>query len=153
MIAARPAKRRSVSDSVAGSAFILPRARHYLHASGQLPSHLDWREPIGLQERLEGRSSHNGEFLRDVSFLLSGNRGYDSNRRRYSLCQWNGNLLAARGSVTCCLQTRLYINQPNLQHNRPMLINSKMRKFVRLIGRPMFFLQKMYLSKSKSTHI
>ncbi len=22
----------------------------------------DWREPIGLQERLEGRSSHNGEF-------------------------------------------------------------------------------------------
>ncbi len=26
-------------------------------------SHLDWREPIGLQERLKGRSSHNGEFL------------------------------------------------------------------------------------------
>ncbi len=23
---------------------------------------IDWREPIGLQERLEGRSSHNGEF-------------------------------------------------------------------------------------------
>ncbi len=23
--------------------------------------HLDWREPIGLQERLKGRSSHNGE--------------------------------------------------------------------------------------------
>ncbi len=22
---------------------------------------IDWREPIGLQERLEGRSSHNGE--------------------------------------------------------------------------------------------
>ncbi len=43
-------------------------------------SHLDWREPIGLQERLEGRSSHNGEILRDVSFPLSGNRGYDSNR-------------------------------------------------------------------------
>ncbi len=36
----------------------------------------------------------------------------------------------ARGSVTCCLQTRLYINQPNLQHNRP--INTKMPK----IGRP-----------------
>ncbi len=56
---------------VAGSAFILPRARHYLHASRQLASHLDWREPIGLQERLEGRSSHNREFLRDVSFPLS----------------------------------------------------------------------------------
>ncbi len=36
----------------------------------------------------------------------------------YPLCQWNGNLLAARGSITCCLQTRLYINRPNLQHNR-----------------------------------
>ncbi len=52
---------------VTGSAFILPRARHYLHASRQLASHLDWREPIGLQERLEGRSSHNGELMRDVS--------------------------------------------------------------------------------------
>ncbi len=34
----------------------------YLHALRQLASHLDWREPIGLQERLKGRSSHNGEF-------------------------------------------------------------------------------------------
>ncbi len=58
VISACPANLRSVSDSdiiVAGSAFILPRARHYLHASRQLASHLDWREPIGLQERLEGR--------------------------------------------------------------------------------------------------
>ncbi len=81
MITARPAKRRSVSDSdviVAGAAFILP-LELVLHASRQLASHLDWHEPIGLQERLEGRSSHNGEILRDVSFLLSGNRGYDSN--------------------------------------------------------------------------
>ncbi len=31
---------------------------------------IDWREPIGLQERLEGRSSHNGEILRDVSWKL-----------------------------------------------------------------------------------
>ncbi len=23
---------------------------------------IDWREPIGIQEMLEGRSSHNGEF-------------------------------------------------------------------------------------------
>ncbi len=52
---------------VVGSAFILPRARYYLHASRQLASQFDWREPIGLQESLEGRSSHNGEFLRDVS--------------------------------------------------------------------------------------
>ncbi len=34
----------------------------YLHTLRQLASHLDWREPIGLQERLKGRSSHNGEF-------------------------------------------------------------------------------------------
>ncbi len=83
MIAARSVKRRSVSDSdviVVCAAFILPPARHYLHASRQLASHLDWREPIGLQERLEGRSSHNGEILRHVSFPLSGNQGYDSNR-------------------------------------------------------------------------
>ncbi len=92
VIAARSAKRRSVSDSdviVAGAAFILPRARHYLHASRQLASHLDWREPIGLQERLEGRSSHNGEILRDVSFPLSGNRGYDSNRSVFMSIQKN----------------------------------------------------------------
>ncbi len=38
-------------------------------------------------------------------------------------CQWNGNLRATRGSVTCCLQTCLCINRPNLQHNRPMPIN------------------------------
>ncbi len=97
VIVARPGKRCSVSDSdvkVAGSAFILPRARHYLHDSRQLASHLDWREPIELQEWLEGRSSHNGEFLCDVSFPLLWNRGYDSNQRHYPLCQWNGNLLA-----------------------------------------------------------
>ncbi len=50
-----------VEDSyviVVGIAFILP----HLHALRQLASHLDWREPIGLQERLKGRSSHNGEF-------------------------------------------------------------------------------------------
>ncbi len=44
VIAAHPAMRRSVSDSdvnVMGSAFILPRACHYLHASRQLASHLD----------------------------------------------------------------------------------------------------------------
>ncbi len=73
---ARSAKRRSVSDSdviVSGAAFILPLELVFACFA-------DWREPIGLQERLEGRSSHNGEILRDVSFPLSGNRGYDSNR-------------------------------------------------------------------------
>ncbi len=62
VITAHPAKRHSVSDtdvSFAGSTLLLPLARHYLHASQQLVSHLDWREPIGLQERSEGRSSHN----------------------------------------------------------------------------------------------
>ncbi len=33
-----------------------------------------------------------------------------------------GRSLAARGSITC-LQTHLYINLPNLQHNRPITIN------------------------------
>ncbi len=87
MLAARPAKRRSVSDSdviVAYTAFILPLSLSVfacdLHTSRQLASHLDWHEPIGLQKGWKGRSSHNGEFLRDVSFPLSGNRGYDSNR-------------------------------------------------------------------------
>ncbi len=62
MLAACPAKRRSVSDAAV------------LHASRQFASHLDWREPIGLQERLEGRSAHNGEFLCDVLFPLSGSQ-------------------------------------------------------------------------------
>ncbi len=48
------------------------------------------------------------------------------------------NLLAARGSVTSCLQTRLYINLPNFQHNRPMPINLKCQKSAsRSIGRPL----------------
>ncbi len=48
----------------------------YLHASRQLVSHLDWREPIGFQERLEWRSSHNGEFLCDVSWKLEKEPGF-----------------------------------------------------------------------------
>ncbi len=38
------------------------RAGQYLYALRQLASHLDWREPIGLQESLKGRTSHNWEF-------------------------------------------------------------------------------------------
>ncbi len=37
------------------------RARHICMLRDNWPV-IDWREPIGLQERLEGRSSHNGEF-------------------------------------------------------------------------------------------
>ncbi len=69
MLAARPAKRRSVSDSdviVACTAFytasqlvsICMRCVYFV----TIGQSFDWREPIGLQERLEGRSSHNGEF-------------------------------------------------------------------------------------------
>ncbi len=69
MLAARPAKRRSVSDSdviVACTAFYTASQLVsicmqcvYFATIGQS---FDWREPIGLQERLEGRSSHKGEF-------------------------------------------------------------------------------------------
>ncbi len=69
VLAARPAKRRSVSDSdviVACTAFyttsqlvsICMRCAYF----ATIGQSIDWREPIGLQERLEGRSSHNGEF-------------------------------------------------------------------------------------------
>ncbi len=37
------------------------RARHICMLRDNWPV-IDWREPIGLQERLEGRSFHNGEF-------------------------------------------------------------------------------------------
>ncbi len=64
-----PAKRRSVSDSdviVACTAFytasqlvsICMRCAYFV----SIGQSFDWCEPIGLQERLEGRSSHNGEF-------------------------------------------------------------------------------------------
>ncbi len=62
---ARPAKRRSVSDSdviVVGSAFILPLELVIFACFATIGQSVDWREPIGLQERLEGRSSHNREF-------------------------------------------------------------------------------------------
>ncbi len=65
VIAARSAKRRSVSDSdviVPGAAFILPLELVIFACFVTIGQSLDWREPIGLQERLEGRSSHNGEF-------------------------------------------------------------------------------------------
>ncbi len=69
VLAARPAKRRSVSDSdviVACTTFytasqlvsICMRCAYF----ATIGQSFDWREPIGLQERLEGRSSHNGEF-------------------------------------------------------------------------------------------
>ncbi len=69
VLAARPAKQRSVSDSdviVACTAFytasqlvsICMRCAYF----ATIGQSFDWREPIGLQERLEGRSSHNGEF-------------------------------------------------------------------------------------------
>ncbi len=65
VITDRPAKRRSVSDSdviVAGSAFILPLELVIFACFATIGQSVDWCEPIGLQERLEGRSSHNGEF-------------------------------------------------------------------------------------------
>ncbi len=69
VLAARPAKRHSVSDSdviVACNAFytasqlvsICMRCVYF----ATIGQSFDWREPIGLQERLEGRSSYNGEF-------------------------------------------------------------------------------------------
>ncbi len=73
VITAHPAKRRSVSDSdviVAGSAFILPLELVIFACFATIGQSVDWREPIGLQERLEGRSSHNGEILCDVSWKL-----------------------------------------------------------------------------------
>ncbi len=41
---------------------------------------IDWREPIGLQERLEGRSSHNGEISVMSRSRFQGTEGYHSNR-------------------------------------------------------------------------
>ncbi len=69
LLAACCTKRRSVSDSdiiVACTAFytasqlvsICMRCAYF----ATIGQSFDWREPIGLQERLEGRSSHNGEF-------------------------------------------------------------------------------------------
>ncbi len=102
MFAARPAKRRSVSDSdviVAGSAFYTASSSSVFACDRMLRDNwpvIDWREPIRLQERLKGRSSHNREILRDVSFPLSGNRGYDSNQRRFFPC-WQWTLLVMAG--------------------------------------------------------
>ncbi len=59
---------------VAGSTFILHL--ELVNICMLCNSQLDWREPIGLQERLEGRSSHNGEFLHDLHESSRGNRQY-----------------------------------------------------------------------------
>ncbi len=62
MLAARPAKRHSVSDSdviVAGSAFYTAsRARQYLHAIAYFATigqSFDWREPIRPPGKVEGK--------------------------------------------------------------------------------------------------
>ncbi len=60
---------------------------------------IDWREPIGLQERLEGRSSHNGEIS-----VMSRSRfqGTEVTIVTGALTQWDGmNVL----TPTCALRT------------------------------------------------
>ncbi len=52
---------------VTGSAFILPHELVIFACFATIGQSIGLHEPIGLQERLKGRSSHNGEFLRDVS--------------------------------------------------------------------------------------
>ncbi len=47
----------------------------------------------------------------------------DRSRSPTAMASCANNLLATLGSVTCCLQMRLHINRPNLQHNRPIRIN------------------------------
>ncbi len=62
MIAASSAKRRSVQILTycrGRCIYTASRARHICMLRDNWPV-IDWREPIGLQERLEGRSSHNG---------------------------------------------------------------------------------------------
>ncbi len=61
---------------------------------------IDWREPIGLQERLEGRSSHNGEFSvmsrsrsqgTEVT-TVTGALSFCQNKRQYKLRAKNDRL-------------------------------------------------------------
>ncbi len=62
VIAASSAKRRSVQILTycrGRCIYTASRARHICMLCDNWPV-IDWREPIGLQERLEGRSSHNG---------------------------------------------------------------------------------------------
>ncbi len=62
VIAASSAKRRSVQILTycrGHCIYTASRARHICMLRDNWPV-IDWREPIGLQERLEGRSSHNG---------------------------------------------------------------------------------------------
>ncbi len=53
------------------------RARHICMLRDNWPV-IDWREPIGLQERLEGRSSHNGVISVMSRDSLKGNQCYFS---------------------------------------------------------------------------
>ncbi len=62
VIAASSAKRRSVQILTycrGRCIYTASRARHICMLRDNWPV-IDWREPIGLQERLEGRSFHNG---------------------------------------------------------------------------------------------
>ncbi len=62
VIAASSAKRRSVQILTycrGRCIYTASRAPHICMLRDNWPV-IDWREPIGLQERLEGRSSHNG---------------------------------------------------------------------------------------------
>ncbi len=52
------------------------RARHICMLRDNWPV-IDWREPIGLQERLEGRSSHNGVISVMSRDSLKGNAQTD----------------------------------------------------------------------------
>ncbi len=64
---------------VVGFAFILPLELVIFACFATIGQSVDCREPIGLQERLEGRSSHNGEFSVMSCESSKGNQGYASN--------------------------------------------------------------------------
>ncbi len=60
---------------------------------------------------LEGRSSHNGEILRDVSFPLSGNRGYE----RFANCTGPQICLSGLWQHLVATERHLWLNLSNIK--------------------------------------
>ncbi len=112
VIAASSAKRRSVQILTycrGRCIYTASRARHICMLRDNWPV-IDWREPIGLQERLEGRSSHNGvisvmsrsRFQGTEVTIVTG--AFSLKKRKLVI----GPYLKAMGNVTCPIQKWKY---------------------------------------------
>ncbi len=90
----------------------------------QLASHLDWLEPIGLQETSKGRSSHNGEF--SVMFRESS-RGNCTMHFQFIQMRTACLSSSALHGLKCQSDKKIKCNTASMRHKSSPRLQSKER--------------------------